>query len=30
MTDRLIAQLVETRSESARANVLEELRRLIL
>ncbi|MFI8772697.1 MULTISPECIES: GntR family transcriptional regulator [Gordonia] len=30
MTERLIAQLVETRSDSARANVLEELRRLIL
>lgn len=30
MTDRLIAQLVETRSASTRANVLEELRRLIL
>lgn len=30
MTERLIAQLVETRSNSARANVLEELRRLIL
>ncbi|MEE3851099.1 GntR family transcriptional regulator [Gordonia sp. LSe1-13] len=30
MTERLIAQLVETRTGSARANVLEELRRLIL
>ncbi|MFW0795552.1 GntR family transcriptional regulator [Gordonia sp. CPCC 205515] len=30
MTDRLIAQLVETRSDSTHANVLEELRRLIL
>lgn len=30
MTERLIAQLVETRSDNTRANVLEELRRLIL
>ncbi|WP_124711555.1 GntR family transcriptional regulator [Gordonia insulae] len=30
MTDRLIAQLIETRSGNERANVLEELRRLIL
>ncbi|MGV9712954.1 GntR family transcriptional regulator [Gordonia sp. NPDC003424] len=30
MTDRLIAQLAQTRSESTHANVLEELRRLIL
>ena len=30
MTDRLLAQLAETRSANTRANVLEELRRLIL
>ncbi|GAB89977.1 GntR family transcriptional regulator [Gordonia rhizosphera] len=30
MADQLIAQLVETRSDNDRANVLEELRRLIL
>lgn len=30
MSDRLIAQLVETRTGNTRANVLEELRRLIL